>query len=191
LVSGRAIRAETHLHLKDTQRRQRAVSKRAPKPGQAGSRRWRKYRVRQRKVEVRHKRRVRQAQHEAATTVIEWAVRQRVGTLRMGDPRGVLDLKAGHKHNKRLRDWRIGHLIGCLKDKAEQAGIILVLVDERGTSSTCPACHRRVPKPRTGTSPAPTVGSGGTATSSAAPTSPPGHPGAEPSRPGNPTRSRP
>jgi IS605 OrfB family transposase len=148
LVSGRAIRAETHLHIKDTKRRRRAVSKRAPKPGQAGSRRWRKYRARQRKVEARHKRRVRQAQHEAAKTVIEWAVRQRAGTLRMGDPRGVLDLKAGRRHNKRLRDWRIGHLIRCLKDKAEQAGITLVLVDERGTSSTCPACRRCVPKPK-------------------------------------------
>jgi putative transposase len=46
-----------------------------------------------------------------------------------------------------VRDWRIGHLIGCLRDKAEQAGITAVLVDERGTSSTCPHCRRRVPKP--------------------------------------------
>jgi transposase len=34
-----------------------------------------------------------------------------------------------------------------LRDKAEAAAITLTLVDERGTSSTCPACHRRVPKP--------------------------------------------
>ena len=34
-----------------------------------------------------------------------------------------------------------------LKDKAEAAGIGLTLVDERGTSSTCPACHTRIPKP--------------------------------------------
>jgi hypothetical protein len=42
---------------------------------------------------------------------------------------------------------RIGHLINALKDKAEAAGISLTLVDERGTSSTCPACRSRVPKP--------------------------------------------
>jgi IS605 OrfB family transposase len=148
LVSGRAIRAETHLHLKDTKRRQRAVSKRAPKPGQAGSRRWRKYRTRQRKLEARHRRRVRQAQHEAAKTVIEWAVQQRIGTFKIGDPRGVLTRKAGRRHNKRLRDWRIGHLITCLRDKAAQAGITTMPVDERGTSSTCPACGKRVPKPK-------------------------------------------
>ena len=41
LVSGRAIRAEHHLHLQDTKARRRAVARRAPKPGQRGSRRWR------------------------------------------------------------------------------------------------------------------------------------------------------
>jgi len=51
------------------------------------------------------------------------------------------------RHNQRTRDWRIGHLITVLKDKAEVAGVSLQLVDERGTSSTCPACTSRVPKP--------------------------------------------
>jgi IS605 OrfB family transposase len=147
LVSGRAIRAESYLHLADAKRRARAVARRAPKPGPAGSRRWRKTRARQRKQEAAHKRRVAQAQHEAAATVIAWAVARRVGTLKIGDPRGVLNLDAGRRHNKRTRDWRIGRLLRTLQDKAEQAGITAVLVDERGTSSTCPSCTRRVPKP--------------------------------------------
>ena len=46
-----------------------------------------------------------------------------------------------------LRAWRIGHLIRALCDKAQAAGITVKLVDERGTSSTCPGCARRVPKP--------------------------------------------
>jgi putative transposase len=74
-------------------------------------------------------------------------VTRRVGTLAVGDPRGVLNLPAGRRHNQRTRDWRIGHLIAVLKDKAESAGINFHLVDERGTSSTCPACQSRVPKP--------------------------------------------
>ena len=82
-----------------------------------------------------------------APPVIAWAVDRRVGTLAVGDPRGVLKLKAGRRHNQRTRDWRIGHLIAVLKDKAEVAGIGLQLVDERGTSSTCPACRSRIPKP--------------------------------------------
>jgi transposase len=89
LVSGRAIRAEHRMHLADTKARRRAVARQAPKPGQKGSRRWRKYRRRARLVEGRHRRRVRQAQHEAARTVVSWAVRQRVGVLHVGDPRGV------------------------------------------------------------------------------------------------------
>jgi IS605 OrfB family transposase len=147
LVSGRAIRAETYLHLADTKRRARATARRAPKPGQKGSRRWRKTRARQRNQESAHRRRVAQAQHEAAAAVIAWSVARRVGTLKIGDPRGVLNLDAGRRHNKRVRDWRIGHLLRTLQDKAEQAGITAILVDERGTSSTCPSCSKRVPKP--------------------------------------------
>jgi putative transposase len=79
--------------------------------------------------------------------VIAWAVARRIGTLAVGDPRGVLSLPAGRRHNQRTRDWRIGHLISVLEDKAEVAGIGLQLVDERGTSSTCLACRSRVPKP--------------------------------------------
>jgi putative transposase len=147
LVSGRAIRAEHRMHLADSKARRRAVAHRAPKPGQKGSRRWRRYRRRQRLVEARHARRIRQAQHEAAKTVIGWAVERKIGALAVGDPRGVLNVRAGRQHNQRTRDWRIGRLIGVLKDKAETAGIDLTLVDERGTSSTCPACHARIPKP--------------------------------------------
>ena len=147
LVSGRAVRAEHRMHLADTKARRKAVARRVPRPGQRGSRRWRHHRRRQRLAEARHRRRVRQAQHEAAKTVITWAVDRRVGTLAVGDPRGVLNIAAGRRHNQRTRDWRIGHLIAVLKDKAEAAGISLALVDERGTSSTCPACRSRIPKP--------------------------------------------
>jgi len=65
LVSGRAVRAEHRMHLADSKARRRAVARRVPKPGQKGSRRWRHYRRRQRLAEARHRRRVRQAQHEA------------------------------------------------------------------------------------------------------------------------------
>jgi putative transposase len=147
LVSGRAIRAESRLHLSDTKQRAKATARRSPAPGQAGSRRWKKTRARQRQREAQHRRRVRQAQHEAAVEVIDWCLAHRVGTVKIGDPRGVLALAAGRRHNKRVRDWRIGHLIGCLQDKAGQAGIVTMLVDERGSSSTCPHCAKRVPRP--------------------------------------------
>ena len=147
LVSGRAIRAECRQHLREVKARTRAVARRAPKPGQRGSRRWRQYRRRQQAAEARHRRRVRQAQHEGAKALVGWAVQHRVGTLAVGDPREVLGIDAGRRHNQRVRSWRIGHLIRALSDKAQAAGIALTMVDERGTSSTCPACAQRVPKP--------------------------------------------
>ena len=148
LVSGRAIRAEHRMHLADTQGRRKATAGRAPKPGQRGSRRWRKTCRRARTVEGRHRRRIRQAQHEAAKTVIDWAVAQRVGTLTVGDPRTVLNRPAGRRHNLRLRQWQIGRHIAILQDKAALAGIVVHLVDERGTSSTCPTCRQPITKPR-------------------------------------------
>jgi putative transposase len=46
LASGRAIRAESYLHLKDQQARRAKAARRAPRPGQRGSRRWRRHRAR-------------------------------------------------------------------------------------------------------------------------------------------------
>ena len=95
LVSGRAIRAECRQHLRDRKGRSRAAARRAPQPGTHGSRRHQRHQRRQRDAEARHRRRVRQAQHEAAKTVVGWAVEHRVGTLAVGDPRGVLNLQSG------------------------------------------------------------------------------------------------
>jgi putative transposase len=147
LVSGRALRAEGWLHLHDQQARQAKAARRAPKPGQRGSRRWRRHRAKLRRVEARHRRRIHQAQHQAAKQVVAFAVQRRVGTLVVGDPKGITDRDAGRAHNLRLRQWRRTHLLQALRDKAERAGIAVRLVDERGSSSTCPVCQHRVPKP--------------------------------------------
>jgi transposase len=61
LVSGRAVRAGHRQHHYDAKARRRAAARRAPAPGQRGSRRWRQHRRAQRLAEARHRRRVRQA----------------------------------------------------------------------------------------------------------------------------------
>jgi hypothetical protein len=66
-----------------------------PAPGRARSRRWNKTRARQRDREAAHRRRVRQAQHQAAAEVVGWCLSHRVGTLKIGDPRGVLAVRGG------------------------------------------------------------------------------------------------
>ncbi len=148
VVSGRALRAEARLHLADTKGRQRVLSRRAPSPGRAGSRRWRKMRARQRRVEARHRRRLRQAHHEAARSVVTWAAERHLGTLVVGDLGGITATDAGRRHNLALRSWRHAHLLGALRDKAEVAGMAVMIVDERGTSSTCPRCRSKVSKPK-------------------------------------------
>ncbi len=147
VVSGRAIRAEHRLHLAEKKARSRALASRAPKRGEAGSRRWRQYRARTRRLEERHRRRVVQATHEASRSVIDFALENRIGTLVVGDPRGLLKNDAGKRQNLAVNNWRPGQMIAALADKAALAGIGVELVDERGTSSTCPRCGAKVAKP--------------------------------------------
>jgi len=148
VVSGRALRAESRLHLAESKARSRAVAQRAPSRGQRGSRRWRKFGARTKALEARHRRRLAQARHEAACHVVAYAKERRIGTLVVGDPRGLLGRDSGARQNLALRNWKLGHLISTLRDKAEMAGIAVVLVDERGTSSTCPRCSAPVTKPK-------------------------------------------
>jgi transposase len=89
LVSGRQIRAEERLHLEDTKRRSHKAAAKAPSKGQRGSRRWRRYRASRRRAEARHRRRVRQAHHETAKSVVAWLVDHDVGTVVVGDPKGI------------------------------------------------------------------------------------------------------
>lgn len=148
LVSGRVIRAENRLHLAEKKARARAVARRAPKKGQAGSRRWKQYRRRTRPLEERHRRRVVQATHEGARSVVDFAVTARIGTLVVGDPRSLLKADTGRRQNLAVSNWRPGRAIRALSDKAAVAGIAVELVNERGTSSTCPRCRDRVIKPK-------------------------------------------
>jgi IS605 OrfB family transposase len=150
LLSGRALRAEGRLHLADQKARERQLARRrAPsrQKRQAGSRRWKRLRQRQRQAEVRHRRRVRLGHHEAAKAAVAFAVEHRIGTLRVGDLRGISRVKSGPRHNRRVQDWQPGHLLRTLRDKAQRAGITVEVVSERGSSSTCPECNRRVQKP--------------------------------------------
>jgi IS605 OrfB family transposase len=80
--------------------------------------------------------------------VIDWALAHEVATLVVGDPKGIAKRRAGRHQNRRVANtWRRTHLVEALEDKAERAGITVVRVDERGTSSHCPECTKQVPKP--------------------------------------------
>jgi len=108
VVSGRAMRAESRLHLAESKARGRAVARRSPGRGKRGSRRWRKYRARTKVLEARHRRRLDQARYEAAREVVTYAKEQRIGTLVVGDPRGLLGRDSGARQNLAVRNWRVG-----------------------------------------------------------------------------------
>jgi transposase len=91
---------------------------------------------------------VAQATHEAARAVVDFAVGERLGTLVGGDPRGLLANDAGKRQNLAVPNRRRGQMISALVDKAARAGIVVEVVDERGTSSTCPRCGAKVAKPK-------------------------------------------
>src|ERR671935_3103558 len=74
-------------------------------------------------------RRVRQAHHQAAKKVIEFLTKRRVGTLLVGDPKGITSRDVGRVQNLRLRQWRRDHLMQVLCDKSKQAGITVFRVD--------------------------------------------------------------
>ena len=77
--------------------------------------------------------------------MVDFAVKERIGTLVV---RGLLANNAGRRQNLAVRNWRPGQMIAALADKAALAGIAVELVDERGTSSTCPRCGAKVAKPK-------------------------------------------
>jgi hypothetical protein len=65
-------------------------------------------------------------------------------------PRGLLKNDAERRQNLAVANWRPGQAIAAFSDEAELAGIAVELVDERGTSSTCPRCKAKVAKPNDG-----------------------------------------
>jgi transposase len=79
---------------------------------------------------------------------VDFAVAARIGTLVVGDPRGLLKADSGRRQNLAVANWRPGQAIAALSDKAALAGITIELVNERGTSSTCPRCRAKVAKPK-------------------------------------------
>jgi transposase len=153
LVSGRGVRAEERLHLEDTEARNRKNSAKArpvrARPGrrhQKGSRRWRRIQARQKKADVRNRRRRAHASHTAANHVKAFMVANEVETLRYGDPAGITDKDCGAVHNRRVHRWPRPRQRDAVLRRLEEVGITAEPVDERGSSSHCPSCGARAVK---------------------------------------------
>jgi putative transposase len=76
-------------------------------------------------------------------------VKNRVGTLFVGNPHGVRRENKGRHHNGRMAQWEYGKDIDYLTHKSKQACILCSTGSERGTSSRCPRCkHTHKPRGR-------------------------------------------
>ncbi len=118
------------------------------------------------KISKRYQQRIRDLRHKGTRKVINFCIEQQVGSLFVGNPRGVREKKSGRKHNQRMSNREFGRDTQYLKEKSIKAGIqcfsnaVLGCKahkfannrgsgSERGTSSQCPECsHRQKPKGR-------------------------------------------
>lgn len=144
VVSGRGIRSDKRLLSKQLGElaRKRSRCKR-------GSCRWKRLQTARRKRSLLVRRRVRDKRHKATRQVINFCQAEGVGTLYIGDPRGVRNKDCGRYHNQRMVRWEVGKDISYLDHKSRLASIVCSTGEERGSSSRCPRCgHRHKPKGR-------------------------------------------
>lgn len=138
VMSGRGIRSIKRHRSKE-------LGKLARRQARAtrGSRRWHRLRKARNRMKARARRQIRDLRHKATRGIIDFCVVHGVGTLYVGDPRGVRGRKSGRRHNQRISLWEVGRDMKYLEEKATKAGIMCFSGDERGTSSHCPECRRR------------------------------------------------
>jgi putative transposase len=144
IVTGRGIRS-----LK--RQRNRHLGKLAKKQSRCKkySQRWKKIQSAKNKQCRRAERRIRDLRHKATREVIDFCVKEQVGTLFLGNPHGVRTRKSGRHHNQRLALWEYGKDIDYLTHKSQQAHMSSFTGSERGTSSRCPSCgHTHKPRNR-------------------------------------------
>jgi len=80
----------------------------------------------------------RQVRHYINTKVreaIEWLYNAGVSTIKVGYPKGITQRNGNFDNN---RVWTYRYLLKRIAEVAEEYGISVIYVDERGTSSRCP-----------------------------------------------------
>jgi putative transposase len=144
IVTGRGIRS-----LKRQRKRQLGQLAKKQSRCQKHSRRWKKLQRAKNKVCCRAERRIRDMRHKATRVVIDFCVKNEVGSLFIGNPHGVRNRDTGRHHNQRMSGWEYGKDIDYLTHKSKLAHISCFTGSERGTSSRCPRCgHKHKPKGR-------------------------------------------
>jgi putative transposase len=89
-------------------------------------------------------RQLKDALHKLTTKLVSTLHNNGVQTVVVGDIRDIRkNTDHGHTANQRLHQMPSGQVRQMLTYKAERRGMQVILVDERYSSRTCPACSRR------------------------------------------------
>lgn len=84
------------------------------------------------------------ATHNLTRFIVDECIKRGVGTLVIGDLKGIReDADHGKVNNQKLHAWPFAEIRRQLEYKAEQAGIEVRAVNERGTSSHCHLCGEK------------------------------------------------
>ena len=93
---------------------------------------------------------MRDQDHKISRQIIDFAIQQKVGTIRMEALSGIRQsTRTSRKNNHSLHNWSFYRLMHYVAYKAHLAGIRVELVNPAYTSQTCPACKSQT-KPQTG-----------------------------------------
>jgi putative transposase len=111
------------------------------------------------KCRGRERRRIEDIYHKVANEIVAEAIEARASVIVLEDVRGIRRrIRCSRALNGRLNRWGFRRFQKILEYKAKLAGLRVVYVDPRGTSSLCPICgeklspngYRRVRCPKCG-----------------------------------------
>lgn len=140
VISGREIRSVKRWRNKRIGQLQ-ALQKRCRK----GSRRWCKLQEAKNKVKAKAKRRLCDLDHKVTRMAARWLLARGVSEVAVGDLKGIAQGKRFHgKSQQKIGQWGFYRQVQYLQYKFGEHGGKVVIMDERGTSSTCPRCLAKV-----------------------------------------------
>lgn len=141
ILTGRKLRSIHRLRNKKVAELQKLMSK-----CKKGSRQWKKYSRAKRFVLSKSEAQVKDALHKITKNFVDWAVKEKVKTVAIGEVEGVqrhTKKKLKKTQTQKLSNWTFGKIQEYLKYKLEAQGIQVIKQEESYTTQQCPCCGRR------------------------------------------------
>lgn len=136
IFNGGELNAKIQYRNKKLAEFQRKLSKK-----QKGSRRYKKLRRALACFLYRISNQINDILHKYTTYLMGWCIENNVGTIVLGEPRGIRSkVRYSKKANQKIHGWLYRKIIDLIEFKAQAFGIKVVMVSEAYTSQTCPNC---------------------------------------------------